>query len=73
MIFSHPLNDSFEACLQPPKVGYASVMLKEHVGSSFDHLGPSLVTSISPPRAARRLTVTPAGRFFELRSVISEP
>ena len=43
--YSHLLNGSAEACLQPPKVGDASVMLNDDMGSSGNHFGSSLVTS----------------------------
>ena len=43
--YSHLLNGSAEACLQPPRVGDASVMLNEDMGSSGNHFGSSLVTS----------------------------
>ena len=43
--YSHLLNGSAEACLQPPKVGDGSVMLNEGMGSSGNHFGSSLVTS----------------------------
>ena len=43
--YSHLLNGSVEACLQPPRVGDASVMLNEDMGSSGNHFGSSLVTS----------------------------
>ena len=35
--YSHLLNGSAEACLQPPRVGDASVMLNEDMGSSGNH------------------------------------
>ena len=43
--YSHRLNGSSEACLQPPEVGNASVMLKEGIGSTCNHFGSSWVTS----------------------------
>ena len=43
--YSHLLNGSAEACPQPPRVGDASVMLNEGMGSSGNHFGSSLVTS----------------------------
>ena len=43
--YSHLLNGSVEACLQPPRAGDASVMLNEDMGSSGNHFGSSLVTS----------------------------
>ena len=42
--YSHLLNGSAEACPQPPRVGDASVMLNEDMGSSDNHFGSSLVT-----------------------------
>ena len=42
--YSHLLNGCVEACLQPPRVGGASVMLNEDMGSSGNHFGSSLVT-----------------------------
>ena len=42
--YSHLLNGCVEACLQPPRVGDASVMLNEDMGSSGNHFGSSLVT-----------------------------
>ena len=71
MNFDEVLIHSFDASLAHQTVRVASVMLKEHIGTTFNHFGPSSVTSGFPPRAARRPTVTPAGRFFELRPVIS--
>eukprot|EP00966_Prymnesium_polylepis_P186321 4318795-Prymnesium_polylepis.1 len=46
-------------------------MLKGHMGSSGDHFGTSLVTSTSPPRAARWLTVTTSKRLFRLHTFIT--
>ena len=43
--YSHLLNSSVEACLQPPRVGDASVMLNEDMGSSGNHFVSSLVNS----------------------------
>ena len=43
--YSHLLNGCVEAFLQPPRVGDASVMLNEDMGSSGNHFGSSLVTS----------------------------
>ena len=43
--YSHLLNGSAEACLQPSRVGDASMMLNEDMGSSGNHFGSSLVTS----------------------------
>ena len=36
--YSHLLNGSVEASLQPPRVGDASVMLNEDMGSSGKHV-----------------------------------
>ena len=36
--YSHLLNGSAEACLQPPRVGDASVMLNEDMESSGNHV-----------------------------------
>ena len=44
--YSHLLNGSAEACLQPSRVGDASMMLNEDMGSSGNHFGSSLVISI---------------------------
>ena len=63
---SHLLNCCFEAYPQHPRVEDAFVMCKEHVRSTCNHFGPSLVTSVLPPRAARRPTVTPMGPFWVL-------
>ena len=38
-------NGSTEACLQTPKVGNASVMLNDDMGSSGKHFGSSSATS----------------------------
>ena len=43
--YSHLLNGSAEACLQPSRVGDASMMLNEDMGSSGNHFGSTLVTS----------------------------
>ena len=43
--YSHLSNGCVEACLQLPRVGDASVMLNEDMGSSGNHFGSSLVTS----------------------------
>ena len=43
--YSHLINGTAMACLQPPRVGDASVMLNEDMGSSGNHFGSSLVTS----------------------------
>ena len=43
--YSHLLNGCVEACLQPPRVGDASVMLNEDMGSSGNHFGSSLAAS----------------------------
>ena len=59
MNFDEVLIHSFDASLAHPRVGDASVMLKEHIGTTFSHSGPSSVTLVFPPRGARRLTVTP--------------
>ena len=47
------------------------MMLKNHIGTSANHLGSSWVTFIFPPRAARRLTVTPSQQNFHLHTSIS--
>ena len=52
--YSHLLNGSVEASLQPPRVGDASVMLNEDMGSSDNHFGSSLVTSTFAARSAAR-------------------
>ena len=42
--YSHLLKSCVEACHQPPRVGNASAMLNEDMGSSGNHFGSSLVT-----------------------------
>ena len=69
---SHLLNNSLKACLHHPRDADATVMRKERIYSICNNFGPSLVTSTFPPRAARRPTVTPRGRFWKLRPIISQ-
>ena len=52
--YSHLLNGCVEACLQPPRVGDASVMLNEDMGSTGNHFSSSLVTSTFAARSAAR-------------------
>ena len=47
------------------------MMLKDHMGSNVDDFGSSSVTSTSPPRAARRPTVTTSQRFSRLHTFIT--
>ena len=47
------------------------MMLKNHIGTSANHLGSSWVIFTFPPRAARRLTVTPSQQNFCLHTLIS--
>ena len=62
--YSHLLNGSVQARLQPPRVGDASVMLNEDMGSSGNHFGSSLVTStFAAARSAAAYTVTTSQRF----------
>ena len=56
-----------DASFAHPRVGDASVMLKEHIGTTFIHFGPSSVTSVLPPRAhgdaSRAFFRTSTGHF----------
>ena len=61
---SHLLNESPKTYFQPPTAVDASVMLREHGEATCNHSDRLLATSTSPPRSARRQTVTLAGRFF---------
>ena len=57
--------------LEVLSVNIVSIMLKEHMGSSGSHFGPSSVTSTLPPRAARRPTVTTSQHFLGLHTLIT--
>ena len=61
----------FECFDRRPAVAAPGMMLKEHMGSSVNHFGPSSMTSTLPPRAARRPTVTTSRQFLRLHTFIT--